>query len=150
MTDAEMHRQIAALGATVEAIGARVIESDQRRQDAEREASKGRARLYEKVEEIGRGLHGLQILSNTMQSQLSAQAARFESFAKETDSRVASLEEKERTARAEIDDMRPKINQFAKWEQRGIGIGIALTVLGTMFGALLVTLREKVVRLFVA
>lgn len=46
--------------------------------------------------------------------------------------------------------MRPKVDQFAKWEQRGIGIGIALTVLGTMFGALLVTLRDKVVRLFVA
>jgi chromosome segregation ATPase len=150
MSEIEIQKQIAALGATIEGIGKRVIEGDQRRQEAERRASEGRTRLYEKVNEVAQGFHGLQIISARMETQMAAQASEFKAFVKDMETRVANLEEKERTARSDIDEMRPKVDQFAKWEQRGIGIGIALTVLGTMFGALLVTLRDKVVRLFVA
>lgn len=150
MRDTEIHTQLATLSATLDSIGKRVVESDQQRQDAERKAQEGRGRLYEKVEDVARGFHGLQIVTTRMETQLAAQAAEFKVFAKEMEARVSKLESEQRDVRDDINVMKPRLDLFGKWEQRGIGIGIALTVLGTLFGALLVTFRDKLIRLFVA
>ncbi|MFC3724423.1 DUF1515 family protein [Neoaquamicrobium sediminum] len=145
----EIHTQLASLGATIEAVGKRVVESDQQRQEAERRAQESRGRLYEKVEDVAKGFHGLQIVSARMEAQMAAQAHEFKAFAKDMETRVAAVEEEQRAARADLNTMKPKVDLFSKWEQRGIGIGIALTVLGTLFGALLVTFRDKLLRMFV-
>lgn len=149
MNSTELAAQLASLNTTIEMLTKRVVESDQSRQEAERRAQESRGRLYEKVEELGKDFHGIQIVTARMESQLNAQAAELKSFSKEVNAKLRTLEVEAERARDDIDMIKPKVDRFTKWEQRGVGIGLTLTALGTVFGVFLATFRERFLKMFI-
>lgn len=144
----KIHEALGSLGAQFDHLNKRLDASEQRAREEERHSAESRSRLYEKVEDIARRSHATEILNARMEAQISQQGHDFRSWMKDTETRVGKLEESQRIHHDEIEEMRPKVDLFGKWEQRGIGIGIALTVLGVTFGAALATFRDKLFRLF--
>lgn len=139
---------LGALGAKMDAINERINESDRRALEMDRRSTESRARLYEKVEDLGNRTHAVELTSARTEAQVNAMGQDWKNWTRDTENRVGALEEAQRLTNSSLESIKPKVDLFSKWEQRGIGIGAALTTLGLLFGVTLATFREKFLKLF--
>lgn len=62
----------------------------------------------------------------------------------ERDQRIADLTTRVASVEHTTAAAKPFIDKAAKWEQRGIGMGMVLTALGAIFGGVVIGMRDRI------
>lgn len=141
----ELFKVIGSLGSKLDAVAENQARVEKQVDDMDRRSSDSRSKLYEKVESVAQTAHGAEGATTRMEVSMKQTSHTM----RDIQDRVGQLEIANRNNTDAIEEMKPSADLVRKWEQRGIGIGIALTTLGLMFGAALGTFRDKLFALFV-
>ena len=146
---AKLFQTIGALGAKIDSLIAQQSANEQRAADAELRASENRSRQYEKLEDLARRMHTQEIAQTRLESAVTSGNGEIKVWMREVDDRLDKVEQVSEAHAKTFNEVKPVVDLVKKWEQRGIGIALILTLIGVMFGALLVNFKANLVKMFV-
>lgn len=148
----ELHgifQAIGTLGAKLDGLSEKMIDSERRHAEAERANAEERARLTALLSDLSHRTSMLDERSVRMDTTFSSHREEFKKWAMDFEARLDAVEDSARNSASQIETMRPTVDMVGKWQQRGIGIGAALSALSLVAGAALATFRENLWRMFI-
>ena len=145
---AEIFRAIGALGAKMDALEQRYVDADRRHADFERASTEERTQIKTVLQDLSHRQQSVESTIVRLETTFERQQKELKEWSEEVDKRLGAVEASSKGHSEEIGRMKPTVDLVGRWQQRGIGIGAALSAIGLVAGAALATFRDNLIRMF--